>query len=36
MKDLKHLYYFENGKCVRIEDKIVNEKWKKKWTDIEK
>ena len=31
-----HLYYFENGKCVRTEDKIVNDKWKKKWTDIEK
>ena len=26
-----HLYYFENGKCVRTEDKIVNDKWKKKW-----
>jgi hypothetical protein len=26
-----HLYYFENGKCVRAEDKIVNDKWKKKW-----
>ena len=26
-----HLYYFENGKCVRTEDEMLNEKWKKKW-----
>ena len=31
-----HIYYLENGEFVRMEDKIVNEKWKKKWTDIEK
>jgi hypothetical protein len=35
-KKMYHLYYFENGKCVRTEDRIVNDKWKKKWTDIEK
>ena len=26
-----HLYYFENGKYVRTEDEIVNDKWREKW-----
>ena len=26
-----HLYYFENGKYVRTEDEIVNDKWIEKW-----
>lgn len=25
------LYYFENGEFVKIEDDMVNEKWKNKW-----
>lgn len=24
----KFIYYFENGEFVRIEDEILNEKWK--------
>ena len=30
-KKNNYFYYFENGEFVRMEDKIVNEKWKKKW-----
>ena len=30
-----HIYYLENGEFVRTEDEIVNEKWRKKWTNVE-
>ncbi len=35
-KKNNYFYYFENGEFVRTEDEMLNEKWKKKWTDIEK
>lgn len=30
-----YIYYLENGEFVRTEDEIVNEKWRKKWTNVE-